>query len=296
MVIRTIMIRFLQGNLNMSGPAQNLFIQDMASRGVGLGIVSEPHHVPSDSLRWFSARTALAAIVWASPLNVPCVLLERSHNYVAVKCGNVMVTSCYFSPSMNVAEYQASLDEIHSLVRAHCNMSIIVAGDFNARMKYWGCRDNSPKGELISDAMAVMDLRLINGGNTPTCVRWQRSSVVDLVRVSPDLVERVKEFQVLSDEWESLSDHRNISFTLYPFRLANEKGGTSNKESPRWNIKQFNLDKFRAAMLCVLWNPCLSEDASVENAAKLLIDVATNASDFAVRVLQGLVICIGGIT
>ena len=55
--------------------------------------------------------------------------------------------------------------------------------------------------------------RLLNSGNTSTCVRWQAKSIVDLSWASPSTVTQIEEWKVVEDQ-EILSGHCYIRISF----------------------------------------------------------------------------------
>lgn len=114
---------------------------------------------------------------------------------VAASMNNVLLISCYVSPNVSLIEYRAFLDELTEIITGAQNRLIILAGDFNAHSLHWGSPSTSPKGELLETWAAGLDLRLVNTGDAPTCVRWNGSSVVDLTWASPGLIRRITDWE-----------------------------------------------------------------------------------------------------
>lgn len=87
---------------------------------------------------------------------------------------------------------------------------IVIGGDFNAKSKLWSSAHPNKRGEIMKDWAATYDLRLVNTGNTPTCVRPQGVSIVDLTWTSSTLINRITEWKVIEDA-VTYSDHRYIT-------------------------------------------------------------------------------------
>lgn len=124
------------------------------------------------------------------------------------------------------------------------NGKILVCGDFNAKAVLWGATTTDWRGELITEWTAENDLRLVNVGNTPTCVRPQGTSIVDLTWASPGLTEYVEEWQVLENV-ETMSDHLYVSMKIgdsAPIRRGRYK------EPGRWNFKKMDKTMFDEAL------------------------------------------------
>lgn len=102
---------------------------------------------------------------------------------------------------------------------------------------------------------ATHDLRLANIGNTPTCVRPQGSSIVDLTWDSSGIIGQVNDWQVRED-METLSDHAYITFSVGGPFLPYKSG----KVQRRWNW--FKLDR-TAFELSLVWS-CHREPGAEE--------------------------------
>lgn len=63
------------------------------------------------------------------------------------------------------------------------------------------------------NCMEAVNLTLINEGNSPTCVRQQGSSIVDLTWATPQIAGRINNWKV-EEEVVSLSDHNYLTFRI----------------------------------------------------------------------------------
>ncbi|XP_011149898.1 uncharacterized protein LOC105189486 [Harpegnathos saltator] len=97
----------------------------MAERRADVGIISEPNNIPK-SVNWIPDRTGLAVVVWSSQLAYPCVLRSRGYGFVAVDCGGMVIVSCYFSPNLEIDEYDAALGELADCVRSCSGSPMVV--------------------------------------------------------------------------------------------------------------------------------------------------------------------------
>lgn len=173
--------KFIQVNLNRSWPAYNLFTQMLVEREIAVGLISEPPaRRGSNFAGWLTSRSRLAAIVWNPGRTHGCSLLHRGRDFVAARMNGLILVSCYITPRSSREHYQRFLDDLGDLISAHDSSRIIIAGDFNARSPAWnpGVTHNF-KGTLLEEWAAEKDLRLINEGETPTCVNPRGFSVVD---------------------------------------------------------------------------------------------------------------------
>lgn len=95
-----------------------------------------------------------------------------------------LVISVYIPPSVSLPDYNTLLvDELSGTLSTRMD-KIILAEDFNAKSSTWGSLgvllSGDKKGLLLTRWAAERDLRIANMGDSPTCVRPQGCSIVDL--------------------------------------------------------------------------------------------------------------------
>jgi len=117
----------------------------------------------------------------------------------------------------------------------------IITGDFNAKSVLWRSPGSDWRGLVLERWAAELDLRIMNVGNTPTCVRHNGSSIIDLTWSSANICGLISDWCVLSDVL-SLSDHRYITFSF-----GEDVGGHTGKCARyfRWNTKTLDKELFR---------------------------------------------------
>lgn len=238
-----IKINVIQANINRSRPALDLLLQQAKELRVGLLAISEPNNVP-DAPNWFSSLDRGAAVFVDSNLTkLRCTLAHKGDKYVAVNCGPYLVVSLYISPNVGLREYNALLDELSATLASRLD-KVILCGDFNAKSRLWGSGMTDARGFLLSSWAAERDVRIVNEGNIPTCVRPQGSSIVDLTWSSPDLIPFIRKWRVM-DDTETLSDHCYVSFSV---ETARQAPPLSRNKTRRWNLRKFNTDHFLATL------------------------------------------------
>lgn len=229
---------------------------------IGVSIVSEPYLIPTDN-SWISNARGTCAIHW-NYHNTDSfgTLFDKGRYCVAVESREFNVIACYISPNADDAKYSRFLNEIDSMYVKLKSRRTIIAGDFNAKDKMWGARVTDSRGEKITRWAASRDLRLLNEGSTPTCVRHQGSSIVDLTWSTADIHSRINDWKVLEDF--TFSDHMYISFQLHMGRNVDNDVNIVNipnilnanpnrdsiydmykkKEYARWSHKKLDSDLF----------------------------------------------------
>lgn len=241
------MPKILQCNLARCWQAQHLLNKQVKELEAQICAISEPKRVPR-SQSWFKSEDGLAAILWEKDeVRRMCRLVRRAKNFVAVKFQDLHVVSCYLSPNIDRAEVQDALDELRDLI-VELEQRVIICGDFNGKSIEWGNSFTCSRGRLIEEWTAESDLCLLNEGTTPTCIRPQGWSIVDLIWCTPDLRREVSGWRV-RDDMESLSDHQYIEFSI------SQEGRTVTHSAgpvfPRWKRGEWDVDSFGG---CVLGN------------------------------------------
>ncbi|KAF9412052.1 hypothetical protein HW555_009330 [Spodoptera exigua] len=213
-------------------------LQTVAEWSVALAVVAEPYGL-QDHPRWFRDTVDSVAIYWAGGSGGPhCALLDRGQGVVAVEWGPLAVVGCYVSPNISIPEFEIYLDGVANCVRYKClPRPVLILGDFNAHSRAWGNTRDRPRGHIVQDWAASLDLRLMNQGAIATCVRWQGESIVDLTWASPSLASRIMNWRV-AEEMVTLSDHRHIVFDVAPSPSHSRSYPSSNPPARRWALKK----------------------------------------------------------
>uniref|UniRef100_A0ABD2WHL1 Endonuclease/exonuclease/phosphatase domain-containing protein n=1 Tax=Trichogramma kaykai TaxID=54128 RepID=A0ABD2WHL1_9HYME len=117
---------------------------------------------------------------------------------------------------------------------------ILVAGDFNAWATEWGSSKTKPRSRALLNALATLDVLLLNTGSKPTFVGDQGESVIDLTFAGVSLYNRVGSWQV-SDIYTSI-DHKVF---VYEILLEENQGvGCAPAGNRRWSAQTFDVDSF----------------------------------------------------
>lgn len=249
-------IKVLQANVNRSRPSLDLLVHSARESDTGLLLVSEPNYVP-DSPGWYASNDCGAAIfVDLNKVRIRCSLAVRGSRFVAINCGAYLIVSVYIPPSIGLTDYNVLLEELSGVLSTR-TVKIILAGDFNAKASAWGARAIDQRGLLLTRWAAERDLCIANEGQSPTCVRPQGESIIDLTWVSPDLLQHVEDCQVRG-EMESLSDHCYISFEV---KMGWARPPPNRTVQRKWNSKKFDKDLFEASLIWRAGNPIIEDHA-----------------------------------
>jgi len=108
-MVRGKSLTILQANLNHARRAQYLFLQTMAERGCGLGVVAEPYAVPPTTRPGFRAgacggpRRWLPSCGGGDEKSPPCGMEASGRYFVTVRWGTICVVGVYAPPSLGLA-------------------------------------------------------------------------------------------------------------------------------------------------------------------------------------------------
>ncbi|CAB0039213.1 unnamed protein product, partial [Trichogramma brassicae] len=164
--------------------------------------------------------------------------LGRVTLYTWAQIAGIYIFSIYAPPRLSQEEFIGLLNNIVDEARG--KTPILVAGDFNAWAAEWGSRETKPRGRALLNALATLDVLLLNTGSKPTFVGEQGESVIDLTFAGVSLFNRVESWQV-SDIYTS-SDHKAI---VYEILLEENQGvGRAPAGNRRWSARSFDGDSF----------------------------------------------------
>ncbi|XP_054016002.1 uncharacterized protein LOC128896670 [Hylaeus anthracinus] len=162
----------LQANLNHCRRAQDLMVHCLAEWRVDLAVATEPYQVP-DQTHCFGDEDGLVAMWYRRrSATVPlCTVVERSRGMVLVKWGRFLIAGSYNSPNCSAAKLGRSLDRLKAMLAPYMADPVLVLGDLNARSTAWSNPRTGSRGGALQDWADGMELRLLNRGSVPTCVR-----------------------------------------------------------------------------------------------------------------------------
>jgi hypothetical protein len=155
-------IRILQGNLNHSSGAQNVFAQSLLEWSIDIAGMAEQYFVPSSPPNpyWASDSLGLVVVVSSSQGNAaPPTILERCAGFVSALWEGMVYMGVYFSPSKTISEFESFLDQLTIAVRRASQHPLIVLGDFNAKSAAWGSRCTDMRGRVVEEWRHLLDWR-----------------------------------------------------------------------------------------------------------------------------------------
>ncbi|KAH8397739.1 hypothetical protein KR215_000933, partial [Drosophila sulfurigaster] len=138
---------------------------------------------------WVICRIRQKAAVWSCGGNPAMVSEVKSGSFfVRARIGPIYFYSCYLPPSMDLQSFRAATDELADDARS--KTPCLIAGDFNAWATEWGSARTNDKGQALLEALATLDVVLLNSGNQYTFSRGSMGSTIDVTFVSGSLSRR----------------------------------------------------------------------------------------------------------
>lgn len=220
------MIRIIQSNLNRSRPALDMLLQYIREEDVALCVVSEVPRIRNPSSQWVLSTDELAGIYHRPEITRRLMTSGTCFPGIAVAdIGTITVISCYLSPNMDRSDTLEFFDNLSDAMDM-VTKPAIVAGDWNAKSPMWGSTSSNWRGRLLENWISERDLCILNTGSTPTCVRPQGSSTIDVTLCTSGMFSYIHSWNVLTDT-VSLSDHYYISYETH---IAGTHNGTDDND------------------------------------------------------------------
>lgn len=204
-------LRFLQSNLHHSIEASRVFNETHKSENIHIGLITEPY-LYNESVKIiqegdliYSTTTNMnhkpRACIFIKH-NIPYFVLSQfiSRDVVAVKLRvssnniqrNIVVCSVYMDGNEDIP---LKLNEVLN----YCNdqdLEIIIGTDSNAHHTIWGDKKIDVRGEMVMDFLVNQDLEIMNRGNTPTFIRGNSETVIDLTLAKGTIMEQISNWRV----------------------------------------------------------------------------------------------------
>lgn len=206
------MIRFLQINVGVCRPAQNLMVHTARECKADVVLISEQYRNASEDVGWYSDAAGRAAVYVTGGIFVDAASPPDA-GFRWVLINSIRVYSMYCSPNVTLAEYNVFLNGLESSVRGS-DGPVLIAGDFNAKRPEWGSPITDKRGDALAELASSLDLHVCNTGDSPTFVRGASESYIDVTLASREIWQKISNWRVLDED--SFSLHQYIVFDISP--------------------------------------------------------------------------------
>ncbi|XP_047997336.1 uncharacterized protein LOC125238963 [Leguminivora glycinivorella] len=226
-------MKILQLNINHCEAAHDLLMQTVRELKLDLVLIAEPYkHLSTQP--WECDSTTKAVIWSCGKFPFQSVVNNKEAGFVAAWVDGIRFYSCYAPPSLSIEQFTDFLDRITGDARQH--FPVAIAGDFNAWAVDWGSKFTNARGKALLEAMATLDVVLINTGNTPTYTKGEASSIVDLTFVSSSITRRSISWEVL--DIYTASDHSALLWEVSTGQ--NTRRANRQTNAIGWTVKSFD--------------------------------------------------------
>ncbi len=120
-------------------------------------------------------------------------------------------------------------------------LECLISCDSNSQSVVWGNRKSNHRESLILDMLIEYGLNVVNEGSTPTYVRTNADSVIDLTLATNRLADHIDDWKV--SEADLLSDHRLITFRINKKPVKLEAKRSRDLRRANWNLFRSRLKK-----------------------------------------------------
>lgn len=231
------MISVLQINVGVGRLAQDLAMATANNRGIDIIAISEQYRNKDEKDGWYGDASGRAAIVAMGNLQVDKIG-PRLQGFRWIEANQIRFYSCYCSPNIALTEFDDFLERLETSIR-ESDLPAVVAGDFNSKSGTWGSPIEDARGHRLADLMESLDLIACNQGGSPTFVRGNSGTHIDVTFAASALLHKVRDWTV--DEEESLSLHRYITFSI----SQETRNQGSQQTDKRWSWRRFDLSKLQ---------------------------------------------------
>lgn len=260
-------MKILQLNLNHCEAAQDLLMQTVRELELDLVLIAEPYkHLSTQP--WESDSTTKAVIWSCGKFPFQSVVNNRETGFVAAWIDGIRFYSCYAPPSLSIEQFVDFLDRLIEDARQH--FPVAIAGDFNSWAIDWGSKFTNARGKALLEAMTTLDVVLLNNGDTPTYIKGEASSIVDLTFVSSSLTRGSHSWEVMNTY--TASDHSAILWELSTGQDPRKANRQTNAVG--WKVKSFDPS---ALVVALDSDPIVT--GSAEEKTKDLMKRVTQACD-----------------
>ncbi|XP_022164949.1 uncharacterized protein LOC111029981 [Myzus persicae] len=271
------MIRCMQINLNHCWVTQQLLKQTVLDQSLNVVLVSEQLRKPSDDANWVSSNDNKCAAVAVGHSAPPIENKGSGTGFAWIKLGSLVIYSCYYTPNCSAAEFEEYLCCLDESIRVHQNCQVVVGGggDLNAHSAIWGCPRDGARGDLLVDFVVSLDLMSYNIGSSPTYVRYNAQSIVDVTFARLEPCAEIRNWRVRSD-LNSESDHRYITY-----ELAKRPQFELNipHVSRRWAVRKLDWTELRTRLTNAPQELTLSDGVDPDAMAGALNDILVDLCD-----------------
>nr|XP_023025340.1 uncharacterized protein LOC111513372 [Leptinotarsa decemlineata] len=212
-------LKILQINVGRSESSHDPALATAEQRDVHLVLLQEPNKAYATRQNLITDDNQDTAIFCRNK-DAGVESHDVGRGYAVVHFRSFALYNCYVSPNSTLRDFERIIDTIMNSIRTDKKAAVVV-GDLNAKSYLWGYAVEDGRGEYIADWLNALDMAFGNSGNSPTFVRGNSESIMDITFATSTIFEKLVNWEVLQQE--SLSHHRYIYFEIEDERRAPRK-------------------------------------------------------------------------
>lgn len=269
-------MKIIQLNLNHCEAAQELLRQTIVEQKIDVAILCEQYK-NNKSSAWIHDKTNKVAVWICGNKTIQEKPIDTESYFIRAKVNNMYIYSCYLPPSMDIGEYERTIDKL--VKEAITTKPNVIGGDFNAWATEWGSRYTNRRGKILLKAFAVLDVVLLNDGQRHTFEKNGYTSVIDITFASKSLARR-SEWYV--SEIYTNSDHLALVIKLE--NLAQKSRNKGARKAQQYGWKTQTLDE---GILKTMMDNELIEVTNTNELANQIVKHVKEACDAAMTRKKG---------
>lgn len=168
--------------------------------------------------------------------------------FASMRFSGLSVYTCYWSPGGSIDLFERFLAGLETNMRTRLcpNVSLIVAGDFNARSPLWGSEIGDACSWILERFTVTHSLWPENVGSIPIFAVGNHSTVVDMTLTHLQKGSFIRDWWI-RDNIFSDSDHRYVQYPLSTSTMTtNRKSVTDGLSCPQiWPSQAWNYTQKR---------------------------------------------------
>lgn len=233
-------MKLIQINLNRCHAAHDLLNKKIKEENIDIAILCEINKKGSSTRNNYNDSSDNVSTLIKNKQLTPNTH-KAGNSYTVTEIRDMTLINCYISPNVDVNTFENYLNEITIQIKNTKNKKILIAGDLNCKAMEWGNNHTDPKGDILLQWIASLDLDIINTGDTPTFTRREQKSIIDVTLGTKEISKKVKKWEVRTEE--TYSDHNYIFFEIEDKEIKKRRNYNiryiTMTQSFEENIKQY---------------------------------------------------------
>nr|CAI5852388.1 unnamed protein product [Callosobruchus analis] len=168
-------------------------------------IVGEPNRKAASKSGWITDSNTDVAVYFRNR-SIEVKSIRKIAGCINIELKQCSLYCCYISPNVSTSQFMDYIDAV--LEQARHNSKALIMGDLNSKSVEWGSPYTDRRGIYLTEHIAASNLVTLNHGDTPTFMRGEYQSYIDVTIATQSTASEVTDWKVL--DTETLSDHRHI--------------------------------------------------------------------------------------